>query len=158
MSHFLCVPAIRRFQSIPLDSNDHRRRNRTKHVVLALSVCKLNTWKSDALIFSLQTLAVSHHPPTRPCHRTRRPRRMSTRRTRKRKREDSSEIVGESGAAIRKVNGEPAAPTGSTPTRPSGEDVFSDALQDKDQAIWESFREEYIECMCHCLPMRDVMF
>lgn len=67
---------------------------------------------------------------------------MSIRRSRKRKREESTEIVEASNDQLAE-NDEMDSP--STPVQ-NGEDLVSDALQDKDQAVWEAFREEYIEC------------
>ena len=75
---------------------------------------------------------------------------MSIRRSRKRKREESTEVVEAVSNEKHVENGEADSP--STPVR-NGENLVSDALQDKDQAVWEAFREEYIECGCPKLSL-----
>jgi hypothetical protein len=69
---------------------------------------------------------------------------MSVRRSRKRKREESDEVLD---TTVEDKNDETVTPA--TP-EPNGEGTFAETeekeMQDKDQLVWEAFREEYIEC------------
>ena len=68
---------------------------------------------------------------------------MSVRRSRKRKREESGEAV-ETAVEEKQVEHDGTA-TPTTPAPADGE-VISEEMQDKDQQVWEAFREEFIEC------------
>ena len=78
---------------------------------------------------------------------------MSIRRSRKRKREESAEDVDmENNDQQTANNGELETPTTPTPDA-NGEEIMTDAMQEKEQMVWEAFREEYIECECANRPM-----